>query len=40
MRFPFEEHTSYTAAAVVLAADAIAGASPASALFTPRPLLD
>ena len=38
--FPFEEHTSYTAAAVVLAADAIAGASPASALFTPRPLLD
>ena len=39
-RFPFEEHTSYTAAAVVLAADAIAGASPASALFTPRPLLD
>ena len=40
VRFPFEEHTSYTAAAVVLAADAIAGASPASALFTPRPLLD
>ena len=39
-RFPFEEHTSYTAAAVILAADAIAGASPASALFTPRPLLD
>ncbi|MET0578753.1 MAG: prenyltransferase [Ilumatobacteraceae bacterium] len=39
-RFPFEEHTSYTAAAVVRAADAIAGASPASALFTPRPLLD
>ena len=35
MRFPFEEHTSYTAAAVILAADAIAGASPASALFTP-----
>ena len=30
VRFPFEEHTSYTAAAVVLAADAIAGASPAS----------
>ncbi len=40
VRFPFEEHTSYTAAAVILAADAIAGASPASALFTPRPLLD
>ena len=37
VRFPFEEHTSYTAAAVVLAADAIAGASPASALFTPAP---
>jgi hypothetical protein len=40
VRFPFEEHTSYTAAAVVLAADAIAGATPAAALFTPRPLLD
>ena len=40
VRFPFEEHTSYTAAAVILAADAIAGASPAAALFTPRPLLD
>ncbi len=40
VRFPFEEHTSYTAAAVVLAADAIVGASPSSALFTPRPLLD
>jgi len=40
IRFPFEEHTSYTAAAVVLAADAITGASPAAALFTPRPLLD
>jgi hypothetical protein len=35
-RFPFEEHTSYTAAAVVLAADAITGASPASSLFNPR----
>jgi hypothetical protein len=33
-RFPFEEHTSYTAAAVILAADAIAAASPASSLFT------
>ncbi len=40
VRFPFEEHTSYTAAAVVLAADAIAGASPASGLFTPHPLED
>jgi hypothetical protein len=40
VRFPFDEHTSYTAAAVILAADAIAGSSPASALFTPRPLLD
>jgi hypothetical protein len=40
LRFPFEEHTSYTAAAVILAADAIVGASPGSALFTPRPVLD
>ena len=38
VQFPFEEHTSYTAAAVILAADAIAGASPASDLFTPRPI--
>ena len=36
-RFPFDEHTSYTAAAVILAADAIAGVSPASALFTGAP---
>ncbi|MGI9052719.1 MAG: prenyltransferase/squalene oxidase repeat-containing protein [Ilumatobacteraceae bacterium] len=36
-RFPFEEVTSYTGAAVILAADAIAGASPASALFTQHP---
>jgi hypothetical protein len=34
--FPFEEHTSYTAAAVILAATAIAGAGPASRLFSPR----
>lgn len=34
-RFPYEEHTSYTAAAVILAADAITGASPASSLFLP-----
>jgi hypothetical protein len=33
--FPAHEHTSYTAAAVILAADAIAGASPASDLFVP-----
>ena len=31
--FPTDEHSSYTAAAVILAADAIAGASPASDLF-------
>ncbi|MDJ0770672.1 MAG: prenyltransferase/squalene oxidase repeat-containing protein [Ilumatobacter sp.] len=31
--FPDGEHTSYTAAAVILAADAIVGASPASDLF-------
>ena len=35
-RFPAAEHTSYTAAAVVLAADAVAGASPASDVFAPR----
>jgi hypothetical protein len=38
--FPDDEHTSYTAAAVILAADAITGASPASDLFVPRPRLD
>jgi hypothetical protein len=38
--FPDEEHTSYTAAAVILAADAITGASPAADLFVPRPHLD
>ena len=31
--FPADEHSSYTAAAVLLAADAITGASPASDLF-------
>ncbi|MEO6571787.1 MAG: prenyltransferase [Ilumatobacteraceae bacterium] len=31
--FPADEHSSYTAAAVILAADAISGASPASDLF-------
>ena len=34
VRFPFDEHTSYTAAAVILAADAITGASPAAHVFT------
>jgi len=34
--FPDREHTSYTAAAVILAADAITGASPASSLFVRR----
>jgi hypothetical protein len=33
--FPAEECTSYTAAAAILAADAITGASPASDLFVP-----
>jgi hypothetical protein len=33
--FPEREHTSYTAAAVILAADAIAGAGPASDVFSP-----
>jgi hypothetical protein len=33
--FPADETTSYTAAAVILAADAITGASPASDLFVP-----
>ena len=38
--FPEAEHSSYTAAAVILAADAIAGASPASDLFAPHHLRD
>jgi hypothetical protein len=33
VRFPFEEHTSYTAAAIILAADAITGATPAARIF-------
>lgn len=33
--FPFDEHTSYTAAAVVLAVDAITRATPASNVFVP-----
>ena len=36
--FPADETTSYTAAAVILAADAITGASPASDLFVPSRL--
>lgn len=35
-RFPFGETSAYTAAAVILAADAITGASPASGVFVPR----
>ena len=35
-RFPFEETSAYTGAAVVLAADAITGASPASDVFVTR----
>jgi hypothetical protein len=34
--FPADERTSYTSAAVILAADAITGASPASDLFVPQ----
>ena len=33
IRFPFDEHTSYTAAAVLLAVDAITSATAASGLF-------
>jgi hypothetical protein len=35
IHFPEGERTAYTAAAVILAADAISGASPASAVFLP-----
>jgi hypothetical protein len=38
--FPFEEHTAYTAAAVILAADSITGASPAAHVFTAAELFD
>jgi hypothetical protein len=34
--FPDEERTAYTTAAVILAADAVTGASPASGVFVPR----
>jgi hypothetical protein len=33
-RFPSDEQSTYTASAVVLAADALSGGSPASGLFT------
>ncbi len=36
VRFPAEETSAYTGAAVILAADAIAGGSPASNVFVPR----
>ncbi len=36
VNFPFDEHTSYTAAAVILAADAIAGTGPAARIFAPH----
>ena len=35
-RFPFGETSAYTAAAVILAADAISGATAASGIFVPR----
>ena len=34
VHFPAEEYSAYTAAAIILAADAISGGSPASSLFT------
>jgi hypothetical protein len=37
--FPGHERTAYTGAAVILAADALSGATPASALFVPAPAL-
>lgn len=37
VHFPAEEYSAYTAAAVIMAADAISGGSPASTLFT-RPM--
>ena len=37
VRFPPEETSAYTGAAVILAADAITGASPAAHVFVPRP---
>ncbi len=37
VRFPADEYSAYTAAAIIMAADAISGGSPASTLFT-RPM--
>jgi hypothetical protein len=37
IRFPANETSAYTGAAVILAADAIVGGSAASAVFVPRP---
>lgn len=34
VHFPADEHSAYTAAAIIMAADAISGGSPASTLFT------
>jgi hypothetical protein len=39
-QFPADEHSAYTSAAVILAADAITGASRASGLFVPSDVLD
>ena len=39
-RFPTGERSAYTGAAVILAADAISGASPGSKLFVPTPIID
>jgi hypothetical protein len=40
VHFPAGERTAYTGAAVILAADTIAGASPASGLFLGEGLLE
>jgi hypothetical protein len=34
VHFPADEYSAYTAAAIIMAADAICGGSPASSLFT------
>jgi hypothetical protein len=34
VHFPADEYSAYTAAAIIMAADAISGGSPASSLFT------
>ncbi|MFM9084584.1 MAG: hypothetical protein ACKOQ7_12045 [Actinomycetota bacterium] len=38
VHFPADEHTAYTAAAIIMAADAISGGSHAATLFT-RPMV-